>query len=80
MSAPGYSVNKSKTLVTEQDLLEVATFFNRPLRDLIAEVSKTTSDLELVRSTTQGIENICLLLDLVGTECIKDASAAQTSV
>lgn len=73
-------MNKSKNLVTDQDLLDVVNFFNRPLHALIAEVSKTTSDLELVRSTTQGIENICLLLDLVGTECIKDASAAKTSV
>lgn len=72
MSVHEYSEIKKRGKVKKEDIDNCVTFFNRPILELIRDISANISDFELLVSSTQKIEKICLVLDLVGVECVKD--------
>lgn len=57
--------------IQESDLSDCLNFFTQPLLNLIESGSSIFDDLELVSSLPQKLERFSLLLDLVGTECVK---------
>lgn len=56
----------------EKEIQECCEFFAQPFPVLI-EASATTFDgCQVVEATTQYIDRLCLVFDLVSTECYKE--------
>ncbi|AAC95556.1 orf 30 [Ateline gammaherpesvirus 3] len=62
----------SKPCVSEEDFKNCQTFFSKSLPILVSEVSKSLSNIDLVDTTGQQIDQLGLFLDLIGTECFKE--------
>ncbi|AZB49129.1 hypothetical protein [Vombatid gammaherpesvirus 1] len=73
MSAHGYSVKKDHRL-SETVFIECDQFFSKKLPDLITSIASTLNTLRPTESNIQKTELICCLLDVVGTECMKEVT------
>ncbi|QDQ69238.1 UL91 [Colobine gammaherpesvirus 1] len=65
----GLDEQERSSVVNEDDFRDCLSFFHRPLREQVAAGVGTLDGLVLTESLCHKSDRLCLLLDLVGTEC-----------
>ncbi|ALE14742.1 ORF30 [Felid gammaherpesvirus 1] len=63
--------------ITEKDFIHSRSFFNQQLPSLFHICSQNLGSILLTQTAGQKVEKLNLLLDLVGTECIKEVNFIQ---
>ncbi|AAO12332.1 hypothetical protein KM546_gp26 [Porcine lymphotropic herpesvirus 3] len=58
--------------IGQQDLDQCMKFFNRPIPDVVSETANSFSYLRTVDSQIQKLDLLCLIFDLIGTECVQE--------
>lgn len=68
----------SQMSITETDFQNCQLFFAKTLPEIIKVGSDNLSGFRTCDTAPQRIETLCLILDIVGSECIKEATMAET--
>ena len=66
----------STSALSDTDFAACEKFFSQPLPALIRQACVALDGLELTEASSYKLERLTLLLDLIGTECVKDTLRA----
>ncbi|AZB49202.1 hypothetical protein [Phascolarctid gammaherpesvirus 1] len=72
MSVPVYS--ERKNIILDSDFSDCEQFFSKSLPDLISDTASSLSSLRTTDSPFQRLELICTVMDIVGTECMREVT------